>query len=130
MTEYRTKPLSREQLFEELVYVVRALRDLGSTECNVMFGWDSHLPIDNMWKDRTTRIEDIVNYLVQSENQGTIAIGRSDVFIQASNFEFVLCHESDIHVNGDSDLVPHCLERWTSCGYEPYGLKDKPECRR
>jgi hypothetical protein len=125
MIEYRTKPLSRKQLFDELAYVIRALRDIGSTECKLMFGWDSNLPVDDMWKDMVIPIENIVSYLAQSEGQGTITVGRSDVIVNDSNLEFVLCHESDVHVSGNSDLVATLLERWASCDYAPYCLKDE-----
>jgi hypothetical protein len=123
MHEYRTKPIDRSLLLEELAAVCEALSIANVSHVAVSFGWDSNLPTNAMWKDQTVPVNDLISFIAKSEMSGVVQIGKADIFIEAPDFLFTLCHESDAHVRGSSDLVQQFVRRWEALGYSPYKVQ-------
>jgi hypothetical protein len=123
MIEYRTKPLSSDVLLGELGFVCGELGRHGFAELLVSFGWDSNLPIDEMWKEQAVPSEGVVAYVQKSEHAGIVQIGNADIFVEAEAFRFTLCHEGDAHVSGAMPLASELVQRWAQLGYEPYAVE-------
>ena len=119
MREYRTKPIDRSLLLAELAAVCDALSLDSVVDVSVSFGWDSNLPIDQMWKDKIVPVQDLLLFVTESELSGVIQVDKADIFIDAPEFLFTLCHEGDAHVKGRSDLVQQFAQRWEALGYSP-----------
>jgi len=122
MTEYRTKPLNRQSLLDELTFVSSKLKQAGIGEVQVSFGWDCNIPIDDMWQDHGVRTDEILEFIRQAEQAGIVDVGRADIFVESQDFCLILCHEGDAHVAGTADLVHELVERWRRLGYAPYGV--------
>ena len=126
MPEFRTQPLERGPLLAELAAVCEALGQAGLSQASVSFGWDSSLPIGEMWKDQLVPLQAIASVVTNSEANGISRIGKSDVFVESPGFLLTLCHEGDLHVAGESPLVQAVVRRWHALGYAPYELS-KPD---
>lgn len=120
MVEYRTQPVEPAVLLEELSSFCQAAAAKGTRSAILMFGWDSNLGIDEMWQDIPLSLADIVNYVRAAEQAGTITVGKSDIFVMADGLEIILCHEGDLHIEGDNAVVQPFLKRWESKGFMPY----------
>jgi hypothetical protein len=125
MPEYRTKPLNRQSLLNELAFVSNKLMQTGIDEVQVSFGWDSNLPIDDMWQEHGVKVDKILEFVRQAEETGIVEVGRGDIFVKTQDFSFTLCREADAHVEGTADLVGEMVERWGQFHYQPYGLKQQ-----
>ena len=125
MIDHRTHPLSRELMLAELNEICANLVAIGVESATVSFGWDSNLDIDDMWKDVDVLLTALPEYLANAEREGTIEVGKADIFIKTEDIEFTLCHESDLHVTGTSPLVAETLGRWSNLGDEPYFVEPR-----
>lgn len=54
--ERRTKPINRSLLLAELAVACENLKKAGVREALVSFGWDSNLPVTEMWKGQTVSV--------------------------------------------------------------------------
>ena len=124
MPEFRTRPLERGPLLAELAATCEALGQAGISQASVSFGWDSNLPIGEMWKEQVVPVQDIADSVATSEANGVSRIGRSDVFVELPGFLLTLCHEGDLHVAGEGPLVVAVVDRWRALGYAPYELSN------
>lgn len=124
MAEYRTKPIERSLLFAELGALCEALSGAGITEAAVSFGWDSNLAIDEMWKDQIVLVQDVYSFVVNAEALGVVMVGTADIFIEAPDFLFTLCHEGDVHVKGNSTLSRQFVHRWEALDYAPFEVQE------
>ena len=125
MTEYRTKPLENALLRAELQIACDAFREADLKEVQVSFGWDSKLPIEEMWQEQSVPIDNVVAVIDESERLGISQVGKSDIFVEAPDFRFTLCHEGDVHVKGSSGLVEQFVRRWEALGYAPYQVRQR-----
>lgn len=125
MIEYRTMPLNRQLLLDEVNYVSYELKRSGSAEVLVSFGCDCNLSIDEMWKEESVAVSEIMAYVLRAEQRGIVVIGKGDIFVQSRDFCLTLCHEGDAHIEGIADLVPVVLERWVRLEYQPYGFEQQ-----
>ena len=117
--------MSREQMLAEVSELCAKLVLAGVERVSVSFGWDSNLPIDEMWKDTEVSVVELAKYLAEAEGAGTIEIGKADVFLKSEELEFTLCHESDLHIGGEHPLVVETQRRWLNLGYEPYPVEPR-----
>jgi hypothetical protein len=117
--EHRTKQIERSLLLAELAAACARLADSNILEASVSFGWDSNQPIEEMWKPQIVSTLGIVAFVESSERSGIAVVGKSDIFVESKSFLLTLCHEGDVHVAGESQLVEQLIERWQLLGYEP-----------
>ncbi|MGX1203757.1 hypothetical protein [Marinobacter sp. MBR-105] len=120
--EVRTSPLSESQLQQEIDYLAAFLTREGIRELHVAFGWDCNLSIDDMWQYQPLNTEKLSSFLSEAEERGIFTLGRGDLFFRCKNFEFVLCHEADIHLESFQSRQIEFEERWFNLGYEPYSV--------
>jgi hypothetical protein len=121
--EHRTKQIERPLLLAELAVACEGLTEADVTEVLVSFGWDSSLPIGEMWKDQVVPTQEVVAFVERSERSGISVVGKSDIFVASEGFLFTLCHEGDAHVAGSSQLAEQLVQRWQLLGYEPYAIQ-------
>jgi hypothetical protein len=101
------------------------MRDAELKEVLVSFGWDSNLPIEEMWQEQSVSIDNVIATIDESERSGISQVGKSDIFIESPGFLFTLCHEGDVHVKGSSVLVEQFARRWEALGYAPYQVRQR-----
>lgn len=82
MTEYRTQPLNRQSLPDELAFVSSKLMQAGIREAQVSFGWDCNLPIDDMWQARSVSVDGIPAFVRRAEQARIVEVGRGDIFVE------------------------------------------------
>jgi hypothetical protein len=125
MIEYRTHPLAPTTLLEELSFYCEVLRGRQIEGTEVMFGWDSNLDIDEMWQEMPMSPDEVVGFVLDAQQAGTVVIGKSDIFVSAGGIEITLCHESDLHIKAAPDEAHQFFERWETKGYAPYAVKPR-----
>ena len=86
MTEYRIKSIESSLLRAELAAACEALRQAEVKAASVSFGWDSNLPIEEMWKERSVPIDEVIAFIAESERSGVSQLGKSDVFVETPGF--------------------------------------------
>lgn len=112
-------------MLAEVAELCAKLAACGIDRVAVSFGWDSNLDIEEMWHDVEVPLADLGDYLADAERAGTIEVGKADVFVKGGEVEFTLCHESDLHITGNSPLVVETQSRWSNMGYEPYPVEPR-----
>lgn len=117
--------MDRNSLLAELEAVCEALNNAGVVHVSVSFGWDANLGIKDMWKDQTVAVKDLCSFIALSEKSGVVVVGKGDILITAPDFSFILCHESDIHIDGESPLVRRVIRRWKDLGQAPYKVQQR-----
>lgn len=120
MSEYRTATVEARKLAELLVLACERLSASGIDHASVSFGWDSELPIEDMWKPADVPTGEVPEVIEKAEREGIVTLGAADIFIESPGFRLVLCHESDAHISGESPLVLEILATWRAQGLEPY----------
>jgi hypothetical protein len=120
--EVRTSPLNEPQLEQELDYLIALLARQGLRELHFAFGWDCNLSIDDMWQYQPIKVEELPSFISGAEERGIFTLGKGDLFFRCNSFEFVLCHESDIHLEFFDSRQVELEERWFNLGYEPYSV--------
>ena len=123
MAQYRTRVLENALLLEELQAACDALRDAGLEEVAIAFGWDSNLPIEQMWQEHCVPIGEVMAFVAEAERSGISEVGASDIFVESPGFLLTLCHEGDVHVEGSSALVEQLARSWELRGYAPYEVR-------
>src|SRR5262245_60616798 len=110
--KYYTRLLERSSILAELGFACTRLMQAGVNEVEFMFGWGCELPDDQLWQRQTVRTETVQALVLEAERDEKLILGDGDVFVESADFKLLLCHESDIHVEGSSPLVQEVVERW------------------
>ena len=72
-----------------------------------------------MWQPASLRVSDLPAFVRQSIEKGVFVPGDSDLIIRdpAGTVEFMLCHESDLHLSSGNDkLTERVNEEWREKG--------------
>jgi hypothetical protein len=84
-----------------------------------MYGWACNLPIDELWKVHAVPSLSLYNFIHESERDGLLVMGESDLFIgdnQETTY-FLLCHEADVHfVSSDQHRLACVIQSWKPKG--------------
>lgn len=117
--------VGEEGLRTELRFLVTYFRNLGLTECRVLFGW--HWGMDyystSPWQEETillAKLEDIIG-TVEAKEIGRLGGDDLHLFFPAQNCEFCFCHHGGIHLSFTTReaAVEDFLQRWTLAGLLP-----------
>ena len=73
-----------------------------------------------MWKPATVLVRDVVAEVLRAESEDVATVGEADIIVSVQTIELTLCHESDLHVQGDSAKVNAVAEYWLRLGHSPY----------
>jgi hypothetical protein len=123
MPEYRSRPASREELLAELGAFCTECTSRGHVYATLSYGWDSELEFDEMWKPHDMPIHEVLATVQEAEASGVVSVGAADVLVTISGVTLTLCHESDLHLNGDGPLFEAISARWQATGLEPSEVK-------
>jgi hypothetical protein len=84
------------------------------------FAWgNEYYPGD--WLEEETALSALVQKVQAVEESGLGRLGRDDLYSKISGLEFLLCHESDLHLKFEktTEDVEHFYNRWGELGYGP-----------
>ena len=114
-----TRPLTVEELLVRIPEIQRLLLDWGYDRVNVTFGWETKLPMNQLWIPTEIDTSSLGAFIDNAVQKGIFEFGRSDLHIEdrQEELEFRLCHESDIHFESiDKGLIERLITRWRGCG--------------
>jgi len=105
--DYVSAHLSRDEVVDYLATLPSVLAEMGFAECNVMYGWDCDLPIDDLWQDRIIKVSELHSFVALSIERGIFRPGASDLFVSSLDGALSIraCHESDIHLGSTSEAT-------------------------
>jgi len=77
----------------------------GRCNLTVSYGWSCNLHQDLLYKNMTVPLDVFPYFIEDSVEQKIYEICESDLLIETpdSNVKILLCHESDIHIDGTDD---------------------------
>jgi len=118
-----TYPLTSAQLRDELVFVVEHLQACGFSTCDVLFGyaWGNEYYDDNHWVSESLTLSFLIAKVAEVESRGIGCLGSDDLYLGFPTFQFLFCHDSDVHLyfSEDAPLVEFFYRRWEDLGYKP-----------
>lgn len=103
----------------ELPLIEAAFSNIGVATVRLSFGWGSSLPVDGMWRERKIPASAIRNDLLEAERQRVFSVGEAGVFLDGDRIAIKLCHEGDLHIEGEHAAIDSVLSAWRQRGYEP-----------
>jgi hypothetical protein len=118
--EIVTRRLNAAQLLAEIPEIVEMFRLNGLEHLTVEFGWGSGQAIDQCWYPHLVSLVDLESFIQRRLNEDVFLPGQSDLFIRDSTnvVEFLLCHESDIHLRTENAAIAKMIEQaWDRKGY-------------
>jgi hypothetical protein len=125
-TKIACETLSPDALGIEVYEVIRMIEKIASGELSVMYGWAYNVPDQYEWI--RCPAQEFKSFLDDSAAMGVFAHGKGDLWIKLSDpeIEILFCHESDIHLTGDSDefLITYFRERWLEQGIRVWQQDD------
>jgi hypothetical protein len=93
-----------------------AMREIyGDQSLTVMYGWASNLHSDLQYVPMEWPLDLFKFFLEDSIDQRIFVVGGSDLHIRTPNstLEVLICHESDIHLDGDDhDAIQKVVARF------------------
>jgi hypothetical protein len=118
--EIVSKELTAAQLLAEIPAIVEAFRHMGLEELTVVFGWASGCETDRWWQPRFVTSAGLESFIRQHVEERIFLPGNSDLHIcdRANIVEFLLCHESDIHLRTEDAATAVTIgQAWDRKGY-------------
>jgi hypothetical protein len=119
--EIASGPLAREVYLAAIGQVVDYLRSNGIPEILVAFGWGCDCPDDQLYQDVSMPLERLQPFIAESEAADYYRVANDNLHVKdpAGRCEFLLCHESDIHLITDDDgLLKQMESIWLANGYK------------
>lgn len=121
--ELRTGTLTLTQMQDEVSSIASLLRRTGKHDLLVSYGWACDLDIDELYQDRPLPLSDLSGFIARSEQDGVFTLGEADLYIESADHavQFVLCHESDVHLTtDDAAMAEEVGTGWAAKGYPYY----------
>lgn len=119
--EIITKIFEDNHIKEMVTEVLNFLKENRVKKTIIMYGWECKT--DNQYADIEILFDDLEKTISRSQKDGVFKLGVADLYISdiEKTFEFLLCHESDIHFKSDNEeLVEKVRQKWSDKGYVPY----------
>ncbi len=113
-------PITSSQVLDEVPEIAKLLRSNGIEDAIVYYGWGTRLEINQLWSPIEVKVEDLPAFVRDSVAQGIFSPGNSDLIIEdkARTLNFLLCHESDIHLMTENQkLINETNRHWSEMGY-------------
>lgn len=125
MREILTSPIDNEQIYNELVYLVKYFHQRGVDTCEVQFGhaWGNDYYSGSEWRVVKIALTDLPREIDRAAELGWGGLGGNDLFVTISpdRLAFRFCNDSDIHLTfeqPDSD-TEHFYQRWENLSFNP-----------
>jgi hypothetical protein len=121
--EILTCPVSKQQLWEELEFVVAYFIDNGYLTCEVLFGfaWGMDYYPTKDWNSECISLGELKAKILSVENSGLGLLSNDDLFLDFPHLQFRFCNDSDIHIyfNEYSEDIEYFYSRWGAQGFNP-----------
>lgn len=124
-----------EQLWSEVQEIAALLGRLQINDLIVSYGYNGNSDDrydDELYQEIEIKTDDLLGFLSNSIAEGRYHLGEQDFHIQSlsGDVEFLLCHESDVHLEtGNAEVASHMRARWAAQpppGYEQIGQEWVP----
>jgi len=115
--EIRCEPLGPDRLATEVGELVLAIQERAQGELSVMYGWAYE--VENQWEWIPMPVNGLSEFLDASARRGIYKHGQGNLLVKLPSLgvEVMLCHESDIHIQGDvNDFLDFFRVRWLGKG--------------
>jgi len=119
--EIASGPLARDIYLAAIGQVVDFLRSNGIGEILVAYGWGCDCPDDQLYQDVSMPLERLQPFIAESETADFYRVAKDNLHVKdpAGRCEFLLCHESDIHlITDDAGLFKQMESIWLANGYK------------
>ena len=109
-----------EQLWSEVQEIAALLSGLQITDLIVSYGYNGSSDDrfdDELYQDIEIEVGDLLGFLSRSITEGRYHLGEQDFHIRslAGEVEFLICHESDVHLETDNAEVASAMRgRWAA----------------
>ncbi len=122
-SEILTFELNKEQLNEELMFMVEYFTKKGIESCTVLFGfaWGIEYYPGNEWQNEEIKLNQLISKVREVEATGIGTLGRDDLFVKVSEVEFRFCNDTDVHISFSktNEDIEFYYSRWKQLGYQP-----------
>jgi len=118
--EIASGPLARDVYLAAIGQVVEFLSSNGIREILVAYGWGCDCPDDQLYQDICMPLERLQPFIAESEAADYYRVAKDNLHVKdpARRCEFLLCHESDIHlITDDNGLLKQMESIWRANGY-------------
>lgn len=112
--------LKVEQIKNELDTLVSLFKDCDVDLVKVAYGFGCESDMDVQYVDMEIPTKDLKDFIERSVAKGIYKFGYNDLHVKSEqeDVEFLLCHESDIHLYTDSnESFNWILNKWLISGY-------------
>jgi hypothetical protein len=102
--------ISGDVMREFIAALPTVMRDIyGNRNLTVYYGWTCNLHTDLLYKPMSVALDVFPCFIEDSITQRIFEIGGSDLLIESpdSKVQVLICHESDIHLDGVDDEAIH-----------------------
>jgi len=109
--------MTPEQISEETHEIVALFKKLPVQDLVVWYGFGCDCEFDEQYQEIKVKTDDLLGFLSQIIASGVYLPGDADFFIESrpSGVQFLLCHESDVHLEtGDEQAADHFRARWSA----------------
>lgn len=81
----------------------------GNQNLKVYYGWACKLHADLLYKSMGVPLDAFPHFIEDSIEQRIFVLGGSDLLVESpgSNLQILICHESDIHLDGIDEKAIH-----------------------
>lgn len=131
--ELTTGYIKSEQVQNELDTILDILWKKSVSQVTVSFGFDCGVDIDELYVENSVATDELKVFLEQSVAEDKYTFGSNDLYIKAAeiNVEFLLCHESDVHLyTENADIFDLIKTKWLEENYEVYQRQNREEWQR
>ena len=113
--------MAPEQMLEEAHEIVALFKKLAVQDLVVWYGFGCDCEFDEQYQEIEVKTDDLLGFLSGTIARGVYLPGDADLFIESRppSILFLLCHESDVHLETDDEqAADHFRARW-STGKDP-----------
>lgn len=125
--ELRTGTLTLTQMQDEVDSLIAFLREKSKQDVLVSYGWGCcDLDMDQLYQERPLALLGLSDFITRSVQDGAFRLGDADLYIESADraVQFVLCHESDVHVTTeDAAVAEEVGAAWVAKGYPSYQVR-------
>lgn len=119
--KFSSSYISVEVMREFIAQLPARLRPiLSSPNLTLSYGWGCNLHPDLWYKPMNVGLDLFPYFIQDSLAQGIFQIGQSDLLIESpdSHLQLLLCHESDIHIDGtDNETIAKLVESFPNIDF-------------
>lgn len=119
-----TEQLNKDQLVQEVKSFIEILKLSYKEKVTLYFDFD--ISIGDYWEPLEVEVNDIEKIFLESISNNKIDVGYSDFTVKGSDFELLMCNDSDLHfTTTNKDFHELVVSSWKDKGFETYFYNDR-----